>query len=424
MMNHSDIIIIGAGACGLMAACELLKMGQKITVLEAKPFAGGRIHTIQPQTGAFLQPVEAGAEFVHGNLPLTLQLLNEANIKYTKISGDMLRNSNGTWHETEEQIEGWDELMQKMSELEHDTTFSEFLHRFFNEDKYNALRQSALQYAQGFDAVDPDKASVFSLRNEWQHEEENTFRIEGGYGQLINYLLNLCSRQNCSVAFDKEVTFIEWKEGEVNITTKENEVFYAQQVIVTVPLGVLQNEDGASAAIQFSPSLPKIKEAIDNIGYGNVIKILLQFSSSFWQDQKDVLFFFSDQKIAVWWTQLPSHYPLLTGWIAGKKADEFNNLTEEAILQMAVKSIANIFKKTGKEIEQLITASHLVNWQHDRFAAGAYSYNTVLSEEAKQQMNEPIKNTLFFAGEAMYFGALGGTVEAALESGRMCRQKG
>ena len=190
MENGCDVLIIGAGACGLLAAKELSAKGKKVIVLEAKPHAGGRIDTMHE--APFTQPVEGGAEFIHGNLPVTLQLLSEGNIGYTKIEGSMLRYKAGNWIEEEEEIEGWDELMNKMNELIEDTTFAQFLHRHFSDEKYDNLRNSALQYAQGFDAADPDKASVFSLRNEWQHEEEDNYRVNGGYKQLIDYLITTC----------------------------------------------------------------------------------------------------------------------------------------------------------------------------------------------------------------------------------------
>lgn len=412
-MNDSDIIIIGAGASGLMAAKELSHTGRKIIVLEARSRAGGRIHTLHD---GFVQAVESGAEFIHGNLPVTQQLLNKAGIDYTKTSGDMLRKIGGRWQETDEETEGWDELLQKMNELKGDITFMQFLNTYFKDEKYNELRQSALQYAQGFDAADPDEASTFSLRNEWQHEEEDNYHVNGGYQQLIDYLLSACSQNNCHVVFNAAVTQIRWQKNEVNITTQTGETFSTKRVLVTVPVGVLQNKN-LEAYIQFLPALPQIEEAAGRIGYGNVIKILLQFSSLFWQEQKDALFFFSDQKIATWWSQRPSDYPMLTGWVAGKKAAEFEQMNDNEILQNALQSIANIFGKNLEEVKQSLTASHIINWQKDKYAAGAYSYNKIGSEEAKKILNTPIENTIFFGGEALYSGASGGTVEAALANG-------
>jgi monoamine oxidase len=41
-----SIIVIGAGAAGLMAAHELSKKGRQVTILEASNRLGGRIHTL------------------------------------------------------------------------------------------------------------------------------------------------------------------------------------------------------------------------------------------------------------------------------------------------------------------------------------------------------------------------------------------
>jgi monoamine oxidase len=69
------IIIAGGGVAGLFAARELSKYEYDVTLLEAADRLGGRIHTIR--NSLFAQPVEKGVEFVHGNLPLTIQLLKK-----------------------------------------------------------------------------------------------------------------------------------------------------------------------------------------------------------------------------------------------------------------------------------------------------------------------------------------------------------
>ena len=220
--------------------------------------------------------------------------------------------------------------------------------------------------------------------------------------------------QNASVLMNKPVSGISWKPGSVTVTTIHSEVFTASQVIITVPIGVLAAPPGSKGSIQFTPDLPLVQQALQGIGFGNVIKVLLQFSEAFWQKHHDALFFFSDQKIRTWWSQLPSHYALLTGWVAGKNADALAQKSENELLDIALRSVANIFGKSKEEIHTLLTASKIINWQNDIYARGAYSYNMMGSEKAKKTVSEPIANTLFFAGEALYSGASGGTVEAAL----------
>src|SRR3954468_1305341 len=82
-----DIIVIGAGASGLMAAWELAQTGKKVIVVEARNRIGGRIYTINDNR--FDKPVELGAEFIHGDLDYTLLLCKKAAIKKNPVKGEI-----------------------------------------------------------------------------------------------------------------------------------------------------------------------------------------------------------------------------------------------------------------------------------------------------------------------------------------------
>src|ERR1700754_59825 len=97
---QGSILIIGAGAAGLMAARTLSKAGYQVTMLEANDRIGGRVHTLQPPS--FLKPIDTGAEFIHGKLEHTMQLCKEAGIAYQPIEGAMMRVKNGQWSQQEE----------------------------------------------------------------------------------------------------------------------------------------------------------------------------------------------------------------------------------------------------------------------------------------------------------------------------------
>src|SRR5882724_9260228 len=74
---HPDhIVVVGAGAAGLMAARELARAGQRVIIVEARDRCGGRIYPMP--TAEFGYPAEGGAEFVHGEAPVTHGLLREA----------------------------------------------------------------------------------------------------------------------------------------------------------------------------------------------------------------------------------------------------------------------------------------------------------------------------------------------------------
>src|SRR5690348_12896074 len=191
------IIIAGGGAAGLFAARELSKRGYDITVLEATDRLGGRIHTIR--NSSFTQAVEKGVEFIHGNLPLTIQLLQEAGIVYTAVRGNMVRVSNGDWKTQDDFTLGWDEMMRKMNSIRKDMTVDEFPKEDFSDKKYTDARASVLRVANGFGLADTSRASVDALREEWMGEEDEQYRIPGGFDQLINFLETECLRSRCII---------------------------------------------------------------------------------------------------------------------------------------------------------------------------------------------------------------------------------
>jgi monoamine oxidase len=408
------IIVVGGGAAGLMTARELLKQGHNVTILEADDRLGGRIHTIHDTS--FQQPVERGVEFIHGNLPLTIGLLKESGIDYRAVRGAMVRIVNDDWKTQDDFTIGWEELMRKMNEIKEDMTVNEFLEKNFSEEKYVELRKSVLRFAQGFDLADPSKASMLALREEWMEEADEQYRIPGGFDQLVNYLEQECRKAGGLIHTSSTVTKIRWQKNEVTVFTADKKIYNCNKVIITVSLGLLQADP---PVILFEPAINNYLEAAKKIGFGSVVRILLQFKEPFWEEKKkNIGFLFVDEPVPTWWTQLPSSYPLLTGWAGGPQAWQLENKDDETILELALQSLSDVFKKSVDELRQLLTASLVANWYKDPFAKGAYCYSMVGSTEAQKLFNNPVSNTIFFAGEAFYDGPSPGTVEAALVSAK------
>lgn len=419
MNSPQNTIIIGAGAAGLITAYELSKAGQKVILLEARNRIGGRCFTYSDED--FTRPIELGAEFIHGKLPLTLKLLKEANIKYEAVSGDNFQFKNGEIKQSEFFTERWDEFEKALNEVQEDQSLETFLQQYFHEEKYIELRKSVIQFAKGYDTADPKRVSLFSLRDEWlsDHEEETQYRIPGGYVQLMGFLADQIKNLGGEIILNVVVKQINWQPNFVKIITTDNTVFTGKKLVLTIPLGVLVLKENETGAIHFNPDLPEQKQAAADMGFGAIIKILIEFSEPVWEQKglTNLQFLFSEEKIPTWWAQTPQKSNVFTGWLGGNPQDKLQHLSDEELLNFAVRSLANIFKTDASFIEQKITSAKVYNWTADPFTRGSYSYATVKTASALKILKDPIEKTIYFAGEALFEGEQLGTVEAALVSG-------
>jgi monoamine oxidase len=164
-----------------------------------------------------------------------------------------------------------------------------------------------------------------------------------------------------------------------------------------------------------------------DIGYGNVVKLLLRFATRWWadhrgQDLTDLSFIISNAPVPTWWTQQPAQHPVLTGWYAGPKADRVASLSEGELIDMGLASLAEIFELPEARIRANLVIARAINWGNDPFARGAYSYATVRSRAAQHVLKTVAEDAIFFSGEALYAGPDMGTVEAALASGQETAQ--
>src|ERR1700722_7277538 len=266
----STILIIGAAASGLMAARRLAAEGYPVTLLEAATVPGGRIHSFF--IPGFTALVEAGAEFVHGDLPITLQLAREAG-------ASLISTRHSSMTPDREKVDvpfHWNDLMEEMARLEDDQPIAQFLDTHFPGEEYARLRRSVQRFAEGYDLADLATVSTKAMYLEWSGEEDSgEYRVEGGYGRLVDYLVRECRRLGANVHFGSPVTEVRWQAGGVEVMTTGDRRFTAERLIVTVSLGVLPR-------IVFWPSIPDIIHAVAGIGYGSVIKILLEFRTPFW----------------------------------------------------------------------------------------------------------------------------------------------
>ena len=322
MSPKPKVVVIGAGIAGLSAASKLHKSGQvEACVLEASERVGGRIHS--GKIGE--NEVEFGAAWIHGtvgnpvfDLACDLGLLSKSDKEWMNEDSRTKPKINAQLRQhIDDQLltEVWNVFYSLISETEDLPKMRNFT------KSANGVRMTVGDYLnQGFQSYlglcttdKPEtkmlKRSLFSFLQERECNSAGTNSltdlnleefgeyifldglgfcpIPSGYDNIVKALPAELS-SDC-VHCNHEVTRINWtttseldsskSRHPVKILCSNGKSFEADHVILTVSLGVLKEK----YLSLFSPPLPTDKiNVIQNLGFGYVGKIFLEFEEPFW----------------------------------------------------------------------------------------------------------------------------------------------
>jgi monoamine oxidase len=423
-MSAYDVVVVGAGAAGLSAAAEIAAGGASVLILEARDRIGGRIWT-RSEPGLPV-PVELGAEFVHGHAPTTRALLAGIGKSVIETSDSHWTLRNGSLTQRDGFFRRFAQAVQHSDVLKsRDMSFKAFLDDYLAGVLSAEDRQAACNMAEGFDAADTTRASARAIADEWSGDMVGNApqsRPEGGYGSLLAALTVRLKAHAVRLRLQTTVREVRWTKGSVVlgcVSAGQSLEVRAARAVITVPLGVLQAEQGAPGALRFSPALDTKRDALRGLASGPVVKLVLRFDSAFWEDVqggrfRDAAFFHGAvDPFPVFWTPAPAHAPLLVAWAGGPRAARLSAAPRDAAVHGALASLGSLF---ASDVAGELAACYYHDWQADCFARGAYSYVLVGGDGARASLALPLADTLFFAGEATD-PEEAGTVTGALQSG-------
>jgi monoamine oxidase len=389
---QADVLVIGAGAAGLAAAAELARAGRSVLVVEARDRIGGRCDT--RRLPGIAVPVELGAEFIHGRPEATYALMAKAGVAAVDSTRTQLALRDGRLQPVNMFTHAQTVARRKLKG--RDVSFRAFLAR---QRLPGLTRTLATMMVQGFDAADPRLASAREILDEWTGVSSAQPRPAGGYGPLLEFL----ARQG-KVQLQTVVRELRWKRSSVEVRGTfrgERWSAWAPRAVITLPIGVL-------------PSLVKEKrEALSRLESGPVIRVAMAFREAFWEKEHPGVAFFHSPEAAfpTFWTPLPMHAPLLTAWAGGPKAARLTSSSEKFLLRKALESVRSVLRSIEEP-----SGFAIHDWQADPYARGGYSYVRVGGTGAREELAEPLEETLYFAGEATDT-EQSGTVGGALASG-------
>jgi len=437
-----DTLIIGAGVAGLAAGRALAAAGRRVAILEARGRVGGRIFTRRLGAKAEGQlPVELGAEFIHGLPVETWALVREARLATFELEGFQLAMGSGLKKQDERQDAAFEVLRSlktwgSKQSGPADMTFAEYL-RIARID--TAQAETAARYVEGFNAADQHVIGIAALAKQQSGEDavqgDRIVRVQAGYEAIPRALAAGLARSGCPIFLKRKVQRISWSSGAATASgiDEHNGKFMLQsrRAIVTLPLGVLQ-----AGLVDFEPKPAEVIAQALRVRMGSVVRVTLVFSSRFWgegavttvsprlrKEFQQLSFLFTPQGVpATWWTAMPNPAPMLTGWIGGPRAAEFQariraSADPDIALQECLRVLSTALAISTTELRRLLVSWHTHDWDADEFARGAYSYVPAGALDAPDKLAVPVAKTLYFAGEHTDTAGDWGTVHGALRSG-------
>lgn len=396
-----DVAIIGAGAAGIAATRRVAAAKRRFALIEAAGQIGGRCIT---DNAAFGVPFDRGAHWIHlPSVNPVMRLSNSAGLEFdTAPRGPKLRI--GPRAAREGELEDYFATLVRANRAivaagrgKSDIAAAAALPSDLGDWR------ATIDFSLGPYSVGKDLKDVSSFDLARSAERGTDAFCRQGYGTMLAKLA-----AGMPVQLSAPVREIEWARG-LEIETAKGKI-RARAVIVTVSTGVL-----ASGAIKFSPELPKRQsDAITALSPGHYEHIALNIPGNPFGLERDdwVMEKSSGPNTAALLANIGGT-SLCTVDVAGPFGRDLAQQGPEAMLAFAREWLGKVF---GADATGAIKRSAATRWSSDPLALGAFSVAQPGGADARRVLMEPLRDRVWFAGEAVH-PSLWGTVGGAWESG-------
>jgi len=441
MGEPKNIVVLGAGLAGLAAGYELKRAGHKVTILESRKFAGGRLQTLRSFSDG--QYAEAGPlsfprehEFTFGyaddfNLPLRpangfglesmahirgsrfrINLSGNANIPFSLKSDE---RSAGIFGLIPFYLEGYikkvgnprqaDWPSDELKEIDN-ISLKQLLENLGASDgAIDIIAASQLGILGfGLDSI----SAMDGVVTEAIAPSTINYEIAGG-----NDLLASALKKKVKKLFKKQSTVLRIEQNETSVTvtyqTKEGvETITADRCICTLPFPVLKN-------IEVSPAFSEEKQqAINELKLTPVTRTFQQFRTRVWELDRLSGYGITDLDIQNTYsptTTQTGRRGILVSYTGGQRALDMSAMSETDRQTLVFHKMANLFGIPSSQYES--GTSYI--WHEDPRALGAFTYFGPGQMARLLPVAQRPEGRIHFAGE--HTSAWHGWMNGALESG-------
>jgi monoamine oxidase len=396
------VAIIGAGAAGIAAARRLASAKARFVLVEASSRVGGRCFT---DTATFGVPFDRGAHWIRASEtnPVT-PLAAKAGLDIYPAPPEQ-RMRVGRRYARAGEMEDYLTAMVRANRAIGDAGRGKDISCAQVLPKDLADWQQTIEFVLGPFGCAKDLVDVSTVDFARYTERNADAFCRQGFGALISKLA-----EGLPVQLSSPVSKIDWSErNNIEIVTAKGRL-NARAVIVTVSTEVLR-----SGKLKFDPELPRRHlDAIDKLRLGSYDRIALELPGNPLGLQRDEMLFekSASTRTAAVLANI-SGTALCTIEVGGKFGGELAAAGEPAMVAFALDWLTGLY---GADIRKAVGRTSATRWNHEPWVLGAFAAAPPGGQWAHAALAEPVRDRLFFAGEATHE-ALWGTVGGAWASG-------
>lgn len=416
-----DVVIIGAGMCGLAAATVIDRAGLTYVVLESADKVGGRTQAVSTPLGS---RIDLGGQWV-GSDHLTLkETLSEFNLDTFKmhsperrvpiVDGERVAVASEVMQAFDRELHGWetsaggrypddwDQLSVAdwiAAEVE-DQTVGRLLTVFVEVQTTSDI--SRLSMAAWMKKI--VRGGGFSTTNATVGGAQESLVIDG-MGTLAEAMAEGLSPH---VRLNERVLAIETVQDGVAVVTAQDR-YLARQVISTIPTPMLER-------VEFTPELPEtVTEAIRATYMGFVYKAFAVYDRPFWRDETEaesILLGFPGG--SVYDASPPTGPGHLCFLIGGAGALALDKLSSD---ERRTQILTQLIPVMGSNVTDPVSW-HEKSWHRDEHVGGGYGVQSdFLAGDWVASMRQANIDGVVFAG-AEFAQAHAGYIDGAIENGK------